>query len=199
MTPSQLNIYRKQIFEQLEARGFPVSKWQAEFEKDQRQIPKNQRRRPFTTDVKFESPTINCIPAGFQEFRLHPAHGAPVRRCMAKHPDGNQCGRFALRDRRTCKRHSGGARHRSDSKRGDHWDQGKGESREDRKRRSEASRERRELERRMIATGESGPSIRGPRTTTFEQYLKQRKKTERSAMKRAQNTLQEQVKSGLDA
>ena len=59
------------------------------------------------------------------------------------------------------------------------------ETREKRKRRSELSNERRALELQMIAMGQVMPAIRGPRTSSFERYLKQRKKTELAAQKRA--------------
>jgi len=104
MTPSQLQAYREQIFTQLKSAGYPTDAWQEDIDKKLADTPPEQRRRPFSTDVKFESPTISCIPEGFQEFKLHPWHGAPIRRCLAKHPTGHQCGRFALKDRRICRR-----------------------------------------------------------------------------------------------
>jgi hypothetical protein len=139
--------------------------------------PPEQLRRPFTTDVKFESLTITSIPAGFSEFKRHPAHGQPIRRCMAKHPDGNQCGRFALKDRRICRRHSAGTRHRPDSMRGQHWNEGKGETREARQKRSETAKEIKLLEKQAMDNGVFVcPAMRGPYKSDLKTYQARRQK-----------------------
>ena len=177
MTPTQLQAYRERIFNQLKSAGYPIETWQDELDAKIASTPPDQLRRPFTTDVAHESPTITCIPAGFQEFRAHPAHGKPIRRCLAKHPDGNQCGRFALKERRICKRHSGGARHKPDSQRGQHLITHGQETRALRKGRSEAAKKRKMLENQARENGMwIAPSVRGPYSADLKTYQKNRQK-----------------------
>jgi len=185
MTPSQLDAYRKSVHESLRKAGFPVHEWERERQANQSAAP--ARGTPFTTSVTIESATIRCVPPGFSEFKPHPHHGHPVRRCLARHPDGKQCGHFALKERRTCKRHCGASRHKPDSKRGQHLLVHGQETVAKRRHRTEMRKKNRELYTQAVECGLApAAERRGPRDgrPPDARYEKQREQTIKNAEKR---------------
>jgi hypothetical protein len=73
-----------------------------------------QTRRPFTTKLHDPSCRSKWLRAGFVEFRPHPFHGKPARRCQAyrNRANGTQCGYFAMRGQWLCHGHSSANRSR---------------------------------------------------------------------------------------
>lgn len=159
-------------------------------------------RRLFSTPLgEGVNSRFQTIPEGFEEFRAVGRHGAGrAPRCMARsrRSGRKQCNAIAKAGFRVCIRH-GAKAHGTKTPGGiarsaaHLLDHGK-EKRETRRRRSEASRERRELEREMIGKGLAVPAIRGPRPgkngrIDIDCYLKRRKQTERGARSRAKRVL----------
>jgi len=162
MRPSKLDAYRKSVHETLRKAGFPVDEWEQQRQASQSASP--SRGTPFTTPVEIESATIRLVPPGFSEFKAHPHHGHPIRRCLARHPDGKQCGHFALKERRTCRRHCGASRHKADSKRGQHLLVHGNETAAKRRHRADTARKTRELYAMAVECGVApAAERRGPR------------------------------------
>ena len=159
-----------------------------ECEAAQQRAARREFSKPLAAGV---SSIFKTIPEGNTEHIQTRFAGGTGARCQAKsrRSGGQQCGRVAVSGFRVCSTH-GARAHGRKTKEGiarsaAHLvDHGR-ETREKRKRRSELSNERRALELQMIAMGQAMPAIRGPRTSGIERYLKQRKKTELAAQKKA--------------
>ena len=63
----------------------------------------NKITRTISQHSKFK-----CIPEGYSEFKLHPAHGKPVGRCLARSKStGMQCNAIASKGYAVCCKHGG--------------------------------------------------------------------------------------------
>lgn len=185
MTPSKLDAYRKSVHESLRKAGFDIDAMERERQESLANSP--PQGKPFTTSVAIESATIRCVPPGFSEFTPHPHHGHPIRRCLARHPDGKQCGHFALKERRTCRRHCGASRHKANSKRGQHLLVHGNETAAKRRHRADTARKNRALYAQAVECGVApAAERRGPRDgrPADARYEKQREFTIKAAEKR---------------
>lgn len=181
ITPLQLEAYRKSVHETLRKAGFDIDAMERERQESLANSP--PQGKPFSGPVTHESPTIKFVPAGFEEFRPSHMTGTPVRRCLARHPDGKQCGHFALKERRTCKRHSSGSRAKPGSK-GQHFLVHGQETREKRRQRSSMAAKNRELYAQAVECGVApAAERRGPRDgrPADARYEKQREQTIKNA------------------
>jgi hypothetical protein len=127
MTPTQLEAYRDRITEKLRTAGMPVEEWEVEAEKH---LEENPRPRPATRIIPTYTGGIRMVRPGYEEYKPHPRHGAPVPRCLARSAThGGQCGKFAVRGQYVCTTHGGRVTQaRRDAARL-RLDEGKGESR----------------------------------------------------------------------
>lgn len=151
MTPKQLEEYRQKIKEKLRANGFPVDAWEA----DARQHHlENPRPRPATRIIPTYSRGRRMVRPGYEEYREHPYHKTLVPRCLARSATrGDQCRAFAVKDQYVCTRHGGKVTQARRDVTRLRLDQGKGESRAERKARSEASKQRRAIARKARELG----------------------------------------------
>lgn len=63
----------------------------------------NKITRTISPHSKFK-----CVPEGYSEFKLHPAHGKPVGRCLARSKStGMQCNAIASKGYAVCHKHGG--------------------------------------------------------------------------------------------
>jgi hypothetical protein len=63
----------------------------------------NKITRTISPHSKFK-----CIPEGYSEFKLHPAHGKPIGRCLARSKStGMQCNAIASKGYAVCHKHGG--------------------------------------------------------------------------------------------
>lgn len=63
----------------------------------------NKITRTISPHSKFK-----CIPEGYSEFKLHPAHGKPIGRCLARSKStGLQCNAIASKGYAVCHKHGG--------------------------------------------------------------------------------------------
>ena len=63
----------------------------------------NKITRTISPHSKFK-----CIPEGYSEFKLHPAHGKPIGRCLARSKStGMQCNAIASKGFAVCHKHGG--------------------------------------------------------------------------------------------
>ena len=63
----------------------------------------NKITRTISPHSKFK-----CIPDGYSEFKLHPAHGKPIGRCLARSKStGMQCNAIASKGFAVCCKHGG--------------------------------------------------------------------------------------------
>ena len=63
----------------------------------------NKITRTISQHSKFK-----CIPDGYSEFKLHPAHGKPIGRCLARSKStGMQCNAIASKGFAVCHKHGG--------------------------------------------------------------------------------------------
>ena len=63
----------------------------------------NKITRTISPHSKFK-----CIPEGYSEFKLHPAHGKPIGRCLAlSKSTGLQCNAIASKGYAVCHKHGG--------------------------------------------------------------------------------------------
>ena len=66
-------------------------------------MPNNKITRTISPHSKFK-----CIPEGYSEFKLHPAHGKAVGRCLARSKStGMQCNAIASKGFAVCHKHGG--------------------------------------------------------------------------------------------
>ena len=66
-------------------------------------MPNNKITRTISPHSKFK-----CIPEGYSEFKLHPAHGKAVGRCLARSKStGMQCNAIASKGYAVCHKHGG--------------------------------------------------------------------------------------------
>jgi hypothetical protein len=66
-------------------------------------MPNNKITRTISPHSKFK-----CIPEGYSEFKLHPAHGKPIGRCLARSKStGLQCNAIASMGYAVCHKHGG--------------------------------------------------------------------------------------------
>ena len=151
MTPKQLDAYRQRIKEKLRANGFPVDAWE---EAARQRHLENPRPRPATRIIPTYTQGRRMVRPGYEEYRPHPRHGKLIPRCLARSAFwGRQCGNFAVKGQYVCTRHGGKVTQaRRDATRL-RSEQGKGESRAERKARSEASRLRRAVEKKVREFG----------------------------------------------
>lgn len=187
---SALEKEREKIHAALRAAGYPVDVWRDEIQAELAANP-TARARPFTTISPPKYGKIKKLRPGFTEFRNHPRHGAQVPRCQAsrKQTHGQiQCGHFAIKGKNVCRMHGGAAGSGRVS------EQGRANQRlsvtvngdetvAKRGRRSEVSKQRREMEKKARELGLQAPAMRGPRNGNYEQYARYREALERKAAK----------------
>ena len=152
---TQADRIRERTRQWLEARGVDLSQTQEILE------ARRQATRSFSNPLpEGRSSTIRFIPLGFEEFRSVGNNGAKAPRCMArsKSSGGGQCGRVATRGYRVCRLHGAGSTGsktaEGKARQGEHYYTGAGESRAERRARSQASKERRALRRIMKEIGQ---------------------------------------------
>ena len=169
---------------------------------DQEALQQRAERRQFTTPLgEGVSSRFQNIPEGNTEHRAVGRYGGgKAPRCQAKsrRSGWQQCGNLAISGHRVCRVH-GAKAHGKKSEEGirrsaAHLLTSGCETRELRRKRSEASKELRQLNREMIAKGMATPEIRGPRPgkegrIDIERYLKRRKHMELHAQSKAQPLL----------
>lgn len=183
MTPKKLEAYRDRIKEKLRAAGMPVDEWEADAEQH---LIDNPRPRPATRIIPTYSGGVRMVRPGYEEYRPHPRHGAPVPRCLARRSisgGGGQCGNFAVRNQYVCPIHGGKVTQKRRDVARELHDQGKGWGRAERKARSEAHRELRRLSKEQLANGQRVPAIHGPKTKSLEDYARYRAALYRKAAK----------------
>ena len=172
----------------MKSAGYPVDEWEAEIQAEITANP-TAKARPFTQIIAPKYGKIQKLRPGFEEFRPHPRHGAPIPRCQAakKRTEGKvQCGAFAVKGKHLCRTHGGAAGSGKTSTKGRmnqiasvtvHGD----ETVAKRQARSVASRERRELigEAKkagiITALGTRGPYYKPDRKGTPMAHIKQPK------------------------
>lgn len=162
---------------------------------------RSARRRFSTPLAEGVTSRFQTIPEGNEEQRAVGRYGGGVApRCQARSRRSGfqQCGSIAVAGFRTCRVHgakaSGTKTEAGIKKSAQHLYLHGQETREIRRKRSEASKERWELERQMIAKGMATPEVRGPRPGKDGRidtagYLKRRKKTEEMAQSRSRRVL----------
>lgn len=167
-TQEGLNDLDRRVIEQRErliAFGFPVSEWEAEMAAKGITPPVRNGLKKLTQPPEWLGSTQGYIPAGFSEFKPHPAHGKPVRRCLAKNKyrEDGQCCRYALKTAVYCKRHAGTAMAPKVQKEPSHFIRHGTETRQIRKERKASNLEMREISRIAVDLGIMEPGMRGPR------------------------------------
>lgn len=104
---------REKIYAAMKSAGYPVDEWHTEIQAEQAANPTAKARpRPFTQIIAPKYGKIQKLRPGFEEFRPHPRHGAPIPRCQAakKRTGGKvQCGAFAVKGKHLCRTHGGAA------------------------------------------------------------------------------------------
>lgn len=139
-----LDQRRSEIEATLRRAGYDVDSWRSEAERHYRENP---RPTPASRQLPNYTKGRKMLRAGYSEYRPHPRHGTLIPRCLARAAHGDQCGSFACKDAYHCPRHGGRRTGRTYRGSDHHWFHNAGEGREARRRRSEASKERRTLRR----------------------------------------------------
>lgn len=142
MSKKSIELLRAEVEKKLNKAGYPVQEWRKQAEAwhevhPKPTIPTRQVEPPY-----FKQPMVR---PGYSEYKTHGATGASVPRCLAKAAHGSQCGCFALKNSYYCQRHNGRRNGRLTTGEIHHFYTGANESREARRNRSKASKDRKAL------------------------------------------------------